>query len=219
LTGKNPTLQTVDTVRASRGGHTFHERWAARRALQLVFPQDRLKAIAVEGLSSSETAEPGAAAEEIADLVLYYGDGENFATSEVVQTAQFKYKTTPGAVTASYLRKTVEKFAGSVVGYEKDFSAVDVDKKLTFTFVTNADFSPALWEAINGLKSGSAPTEDEAFKQYKYLEKLCKDTFSCLPHPSAIVCFGFLSTISSNTKRSSFRALKSWRARLSAAHP
>jgi len=28
----------IDTVRASRAGHTFHERWAARRALQLVFP-------------------------------------------------------------------------------------------------------------------------------------------------------------------------------------
>lgn len=123
-------------MRASRGGHTFHERWAARRALQLVFPQDRLKAIAVEGLSTSETAEPGAAAEEIADLVLYYGDGENFATSEVVQTAQFKYKTTPGAVTASYLRKTVEKFAGSIIGYEKDFSAAarDVSSSLQSRF-------------------------------------------------------------------------------------
>ena len=110
-------------MRASRGGHTFHERWAARRALQLVFPQDRLKAIAVEGLSTSETAEPGAAAEEIADLVLYYGNGDNFATSEVVQTVQFKYKTTPGAVTASYLRKTIEKFAGSIIGYGTNFPA------------------------------------------------------------------------------------------------
>jgi hypothetical protein len=173
LTRKNATGQTVDTVRASRGGHTFHERWAARRALQLVFPQDRLKAIAVEGLSTSETAEPGAAAEEIADLVLYYGDGENFATSEVVQTAQFKYKTTPGAVTASYLRKTVEKFAGSIIGYEKNFSAADVDKKLTFAFVTNADFSPELWEAIKGLKFGSRPTEKEALDQHDYLTDLC----------------------------------------------
>jgi hypothetical protein len=175
LTRKNPTVQTVDTVRASRGGHTFHERWAARRALQLVFPQDRLKAIAVEGLSTSETAEPGAAAEEIADLVLYYGDGENFATSEVVQTVQFKYKTTPGEVTASYLRKTIEKFAGSIIGYGKNFSAADVDKKLTFAFVTNADFSSQLWEAIKGLKSGSPPTEKEAFDQHNYLRTLCKE--------------------------------------------
>jgi hypothetical protein len=106
----NRTAQTVDTTRASRGGHTFHERWAARRAMQLVFPQDRLRAIAVEGLSTSETAKPGTTAEEVADLVLYFGEGDNFETSDVVQTAQFKYKTTPGAVTASYLRKTVEKF-------------------------------------------------------------------------------------------------------------
>jgi hypothetical protein len=174
LKGKNPTAQTVDSVRASRGGHTFHERWAARRALQLVFPQDRLKAIAVEGLSTSETAEPGAAAGEVADLVLYYGDGESFATSEVVQTAQFKYRTTPGEVTASYLRKTIEKFADSIVGYEKDFSTADVDKKLTFVFVTNADFSPELWEAIKALKSGSAPAGKEALEQYEYLEGLCK---------------------------------------------
>lgn len=167
-------MQTVDTVRASRAGHTFHERWAARRALQLVFPQDRLKAIAVEGLSTSETAKPGVAAEEVADLVLYYGDGDNFAKSKVVQTTQFKYKTASGAETASYLRKTIEKFADSIVGYENAFSAADVDKKLTFTFVTNADFSPQLWEAIRGLKSGSAPTEREALRQYRYLEALCE---------------------------------------------
>ncbi|WP_316174405.1 hypothetical protein [Bradyrhizobium sp. SZCCHNRI1073] len=49
-------------MRASRAGHTFHERWAARRALQLVFPPDRLEAIAVKGLSTNETIKPGAAA-------------------------------------------------------------------------------------------------------------------------------------------------------------
>ena len=44
--------------------------------MQLVFPRDRPKAIAIEGLSSSETADPGRGAEEVADLVLYYGNGE-----------------------------------------------------------------------------------------------------------------------------------------------
>jgi hypothetical protein len=53
---------------------------------------------------------------------------------------------------ASYLRKTIEEFASSIIGYEKVFSAADVDKKLTFAFVTNADFSPELWEAIKGAK-------------------------------------------------------------------
>jgi hypothetical protein len=68
----------IDTVRASRVGHTFHERWAARRALQLVFPNDDLYAIAAVGISPTETTRPGASAEEVADLVLYYGRAGNF---------------------------------------------------------------------------------------------------------------------------------------------
>ena len=170
---KSKTVETTGVVSASRAGHTFHERWAARRAMQLVFPRDRLKAIAIEGLSTSETADPGTGAEEVADLILYYGNGESFATSEAVQTAQFKYKTTERAVTASYLRKTIEKFADTIVGYEKTISAADIDKKLTFAFVTNADFSPDLWAAIKGLKSGVAPTHGEALTQRDYLKDLC----------------------------------------------
>lgn len=74
--------EDIGTTRASRAGHTFHERWAARRSLQLVFPNDDLFAIAVEGISSTETASPGARAEEVADLVLYYGRGDTFQTCE-----------------------------------------------------------------------------------------------------------------------------------------
>ena len=170
---KAPKNPTVDIVSASRAGHTFHERWAARRAMQLVFPSDRLKAIAIEGLSKTETANPGAEAEDVADLVLYYGDGDNFATSEAVQTAQFKYRTIAGLVTASYLRKTIEKFADTIVGYEKTISSADVDKKLTFSFVTNAEFSPDLWAAIAGLKSGVTPAKGEALTQHDYLKGLC----------------------------------------------
>jgi hypothetical protein len=77
-------------------------------------------------------------------------------------------------VTASYLRKTIEKFADSIISYEKDFSPIAVDSKLTFAFVTNADFPPKLWKAIKGLKSRSPPTETEALKEDKYLEGLCK---------------------------------------------
>lgn len=90
--------EDIATVRASRAGHTFHERWAARRALQLVFPKDGLFAIAVEGISSTETASPGARAEEVADLVLYYGRGDNFQTCERLETVQFKYKLREEAV-------------------------------------------------------------------------------------------------------------------------
>jgi len=52
----------VDKVRASRDGHEYHEIWTARRAMQLLLPNNPLKAIAVKGLSPRDhvnaTAKP-----------------------------------------------------------------------------------------------------------------------------------------------------------------
>ena len=70
----NKAVRKIDKVRVSRAGHTFHERWAARRALQLVFPKDNLFAIIVEGLSPNERLKLRQEAEDIADLILFYGD-------------------------------------------------------------------------------------------------------------------------------------------------
>jgi len=166
-------VRNVDTVRASRAGHTFHERWAARRALQLVFPKDKLFAIVVEGLSSQETLELGKEAEDIADLVLYYGDGQTFETCSAQQILQFKYKVASEAVTASYLKKTVEKFAATLRNFEEKVEE-ELFEKLTFGFVTNAEFSPELWDAISCLQTGGAPKSKSAKSQAHYLEKLCK---------------------------------------------
>lgn len=163
----------IDTVRASRAGHTFHERWAARRALQLVFPNDDLFAIAVEGISSTETASPGARAEEVADLVLYYGSGDNFQTCERLKTVQFKYKFREEAVTAAYLKKTIEKFSDTILGYEKEFSEADVDKKTSFIFVTNSEFTESLWDAITSLIEGTTPSDRGAITQTRNLKKWC----------------------------------------------
>ena len=80
----------IDKVRVSRAGHTFHERWAARRALQLVFPKDNLFAIVVEGLSPNERLKLGQKAEDIADLILFYGNGDSFETCTTQQILQFK---------------------------------------------------------------------------------------------------------------------------------
>lgn len=163
----------IDTVRASRAGHTFHERWAARRALQLVFPNDDLFAIAVEGISSTETTSPGTWAEDVADLVLYFGDGDNFQTCERLETVQFKYKHRGEAVTASYLKKTIEKFSSTIIGYEKDFPAAEVDNKAFFIFVTNAEFKRSLSEAIEALIEGTTPSGREAADQVSYLKECC----------------------------------------------
>lgn len=163
----------IDTVRASRAGHTFHERWAARRALQLVFPNDDLFAIAVEGISSTEVANPGAGAEEVADLVLYYGQGDNFQSCERLETVQFKYKLRDEAVTATYLKKTIEKFSDTILGYEKEFSATDVDKKVSFIFVTNSEFKESLWDAIQALIKGTRPTAPGSATQARNLRTWC----------------------------------------------
>jgi hypothetical protein len=167
--------ENVDTVRASRAGHTFHERWAARRALQLVFPNDDLFAIAVEGISSTETASPGVRAEEVADLVLYYGRGDNFETCERLETVQFKYKLREEAVTAAYLKKTIEKFSDTILGYEKEFSSAEVDNKARFIFVTNAEFKESLWDAIKSLIKGATPSDSDAATQVRNLRKWCAD--------------------------------------------
>ncbi len=166
---------SIDKVRASRAGHTFHERWAARRALQLVFPKDNLFAIAVEGLSTNETAEPGDEAEDIADLILYFGQGDTFQTCRALQTLQFKYKANAGPVTSSYLKKTIKKFASTLLGYEKYFSKTEINSKITFSFVTNADFSDQLWEALRCLEDGSKPSEKAAKDQYENLTKWCEE--------------------------------------------
>jgi NACHT domain len=166
--------EEIDSTRASRAGHTFHERWAARRALQLVFPNDDLFAIAVEGISSTETAGPGKRGEEVADLVLYYGSGDNFDGCDRLETIQFKYKLNEEAVTAAYLKKTIEKFADTLHGYEGTFSGADADRKLSFIFVTNTEFTANLWEAIEALKEGTQPPTGGATTQARNLEKWCK---------------------------------------------
>ena len=168
-------MVSIDTVRASRAGHTFHERWTARRALQLIFPKDDLFAIAVEGLSTNETAEPGDEAEDIADLMLYFGQGDTFQTSRALQTIQFKYKADAEPVTSSYLKKTIKKFAATILGYEKDVGRTEIDTKLTFSFVTNTDFSEPLWEAVRCLGAGSKPNDKAALAQYENLKKWCEE--------------------------------------------
>jgi hypothetical protein len=164
----------IDTVRASRAGHTFHERWAARRILQLVFPKDDLFAVAVEGISTDEPSSPGKAAEEVADLALYYGHGATLSSCDRLETVQFKYQVDPTPQTASYLKKTIEKFAETLKGYESGHSVAEIDAKLSFSFVTNTAFTEPLWNGIEALKAGLNRPEDEAGGQFDYLDSLCR---------------------------------------------
>ncbi|MCR9195034.1 MAG: NACHT domain-containing protein [Hyphomonas sp.] len=178
--------------------------------MQLVFPDDDLYAIAVEGLSTSETAKPGTDADDVADLTLFFGQGDNFATCERQEVLQFKYKVDSQDVTASYLKKTIKKFAASLVGYEKEFSVQQVNEKLSFAFVTNTDFSAHLWEAIRCLKEGSKPSQNSALGQYNNLKKWCQEEGADAQRLFSLIEY-HASTQSLNTQNSKLRrTLSSW---------
>lgn len=171
----NKAVGRIDKGRVSGAGHTFHQRWAARRALQLVFPKDNLFAIVVEGLSPNEHLKLGQEAEDIADLTLFYGNGDTFETCTTQQILQFKYKEAAEPVTSSYLKKTIKKFAATLRAFKASVAAEDIAKKLSFGFVTNAEFSGDLWDAIACLKSGRTPESNSAEKQLEYLKTWCKE--------------------------------------------
>src|ERR1700735_5272175 len=105
----------IDTVRASRAGHQYHEAWLARRALGLLMPRDRLCGIAVEGLS--QDLEDGAeqAVIEIADATFFYGEAPSFEEATKIDIAQFKYSIARASVDLRFadIKKTVQKFCVS----------------------------------------------------------------------------------------------------------
>src|SRR5437667_6787801 len=80
----------IDKVRASREGHTYHDTWTARVALELLVPTTTLTAVAVEGFSTEDGSIASAPATEIADLVRYRG-AVNIAAASEVGVVQFKY--------------------------------------------------------------------------------------------------------------------------------
>ena len=83
--------QPIDKVRASRDGHEYHEAWTARKAMQLLLPNDDLVGIAVEGLEPGDQARASSETVEVADLTLYYGEHSTFKGAARVDIIQFKY--------------------------------------------------------------------------------------------------------------------------------
>lgn len=171
---KSNSFKRSEVVRSSRSGHNFHECWTARRALGLLFQQDDLMAMSIEGFSTEEEKEVGESAQEIADLVLYYG-GDNFLTSSVVQVVQFKYRCSSGVVTASYLGETLEKFADTLLEVKKLYGEEVADKKLKFLFVTNAKFTESLYKAIEFIQKRKHCALDGLTKKaFIYFEEICQ---------------------------------------------
>lgn len=143
----------IDTVRASRDGHEYHEAWTARKATQLLLPNSDLTAIAVEGLSPTDQACASSQTVEIADLTYYYGGGHTFKLATRTTIAQFKYSIAnkDKDFRATDAKKTVEKFSKTYLDYKRKYGAKDVKEKLNFQLITNQPISKALLQAIDSL--------------------------------------------------------------------
>lgn len=146
----------IDTVRASRDGHEFHEAWTARKATQLLWPDSKLTAIAVEGLSPVDQASSSSQTAEIADLTYYFG-GKDFSRAQRTTFAQFKYSIADADndFRASNAKKTIGKFAETYREFKKKHSAQVIEQKLSFQLVTNQPIYGDLVKAIDEIAKGS----------------------------------------------------------------
>src|SRR3972149_12036722 len=122
--------QSVDKVRASRDGHEYHEAWAARKAMQLLFPLDGLVGIAVEGLEPADQRNVSAPTAEVADLTLYHGKRPTFQDSQRVTIQQFKYSVAgkDKPFRAAEAKETIAKFAAAYRDPNQHHSAQGGDR-------------------------------------------------------------------------------------------
>ncbi len=162
----------VDTVRASRDGHEYHEAWTARKAMQLLWPDSDLAGIAVEGLSSIEEESASSETIEIADVTLYYGRGLTFrdATRTIISQLKYSISDKDEEFRASNAKKTVGKFAKSYLDYLKHYGKQAVHNKLHFHLITNRPIYNALHSALDALAEGSRQN-GEVEKQAQQFKK------------------------------------------------
>lgn len=153
-------IRKIDTTRASRDGHEYHEAWTARKALQLFWPDSDLVGISVEGLSPEDQARASKASIEIADIALYFGTTPNFELCTRKIIAQFKYSIADKDkdFRASNAKKTITKFAETFSDYKKKYGAQSVSDRLYFQLITNQPPYKPLIEAIDAIATGSFRT-------------------------------------------------------------
>ena len=153
----------IDTVRASRDGHTYHETWAARSALELLPPTTSLHAIAIEGFEREDASGLSDEAAEIADTVRYHG-GKSVARSTLTEVVQFKYSISKAdvPVRAADLKKTFGKFAKAEKELREKHSAELVERVVRYVFATNRPVNSELLVALRAATSGDMVTGDAA---------------------------------------------------------
>lgn len=147
----------IEKPRASGDGNEYHEAWTARKALQLLWPDSDLKAIAVEGPSPVDRIQASAATVEVADITMYFGGPPSFDQASRITFAQFKYSIADKDkdFRASDAKKTVEKFGKTYREYNEKYGVKAVQDKLGFQLITNRPISPAFLKAVDALAANT----------------------------------------------------------------
>ncbi len=174
----NPrTRAAVDTVRASRDGHEFHEAWVARKCLGLLMPGSELVGIAVEGFAKEDQRGVSNEGNEIADAVLYFGGRADLHHAKRVVVVQVKYSKAAEhkPLRAADAKKTIGKFARTYRACKTSLGTDKARAKLRFELVTNRPIGPALLEAIEGL-AAQTTLKGDAKTQAKQVTDACKLT-------------------------------------------
>ena len=175
----------LDPVRPSRAGDQFHYLWAARRSLRLLMPASDLVAIAIEGVSDSETTElSDASGEEVIDVAEYFGS-EELSKCNKVTYLQLKHSTlnTGKPWVLGDLKKTL-------VGFYKRYHAFlsgieDQEKQLVeFVFLTNRPVAERVHTLLERVKSRKLlPSDTNKWQQIKrYLSADDESAYDFLGH-------------------------------------
>jgi hypothetical protein len=161
----------IDTVRASRDGHQYHEAWVARRALALLLPQDGLCAIAVEGLSEEDSEAASAPAIEVADATFYFGGGSSLERCSRMEITQFKYSIASAdrPLRFSDAKKTLVKFSKAETDFISKHGTDVVYSKLSYSLLSNRPISDDLIAAFGALASRTIPQYSGGREQYDQL--------------------------------------------------
>ncbi|WP_256212332.1 NACHT domain-containing protein [Pseudomonas sp. NBRC 111118] len=154
------TREKMDSVRASRDGHEFHEAWVARKCLGLLLPRDQFVGVAIEGFSPIDQTGAEDAGNEIADAVLYYGKAASFEHAQKIVVVQVKYSkaSEDKAFRAADAKKTIEKFAKTYRSHKTKYGTAQAREKLRFELVTNRPILGELDDAIAGIIAGISAT-------------------------------------------------------------
>lgn len=157
MAGSGNLTEHLDLVRFRNDGDDFHVLWTARRAVRMIAPTSRLRAVAVEGISVNDRLKGKriSAGLLVADTVEYYGS-EAFGTAERVVVNQLKYSTQNADAPWPWsgISDTIIGFATRFVANANAYGISHAVAVGRYRFVTNRPISPNVLDAIDAVIHG-----------------------------------------------------------------